>query len=142
MNLKSKYQNPPIREFELRYKENDYLVGTHYVDKVGGANRIGLNENLAKYGHIRKTKTGAKQALKLKTKVMRLHALAEQLDGLKEFKTGESNYSILFDNDKKEWYVNIFIRIQNPTTVYMTEECAEKICDMLNSGRFELEIEE
>jgi hypothetical protein len=66
----------------------------------------------------------------------RLEALAEQLGGLREF----DNYTRLFYIYKqyKNWRVEGTAKTFCPEIVYMTEECAETIADMLNSGKFTL----
>jgi len=132
-----KIPEPPKKKFELEYDWEKYFVDFNMSYKIRVPGEIAK-----KYGRCRKTKKAAKQALKLQTRAMRLHALAEQLDGLIEWSEKDGGWIVRFDpcgEEGEKWdytYTDKF----HPEKVYMTKECAEKICEMLNNGEFDLEV--
>jgi len=142
---------PPKRKFEFTKNMYQYEEGINIGEEVIGEESpyviavsnveksIYIDEEDLKYGRYRKTKESAEQALSLQTRVMRLHALAEQLGGLKEWKKGEENYYI-YKEHNKNWIYDYTTKHYFPETVYMTKKCAEKICEMLNNGEFSLEV--
>jgi len=133
---------PPEKKFKLEYedKNENFVIGYLEIVKYDSFYRSFTDkESFAKFGRLRKTEEAAKQAFNLQTRVMRLHALAEQLGGLKEFKEGEDNYYICKTPDKYE--VRSSNAIDGLTVVWMTKECAEKVCELLNNNEFNLEVE-
>ena len=87
-------------------------------------------------GVYRTTKEGAELSLERNRKANRLEMLAEYLGGLKGFVEGERNWYIHYEN--KNWLVHYTRGCYSPERVYMTEEVAMKIADMLNNGEYEL----
>jgi len=70
---------------------------------------------------------------KLLERTTRIYILAMELGGLKKWSKDTQNWHVYFDEYGKAdctWSGRVF----HPTTVYMTEKCAEKICSMINSG--------
>ena len=123
------------KAYEIEYTPGEtYFIDTYEV--VGGY--IGNSERLNKHGRYRLTKEGAESALKLQQRIMRLHALAEDLGGLKEFVEGERNYFVHYLNDR--WELDYHSVTYNPGMVYVTEICANQILELLNSGEYKLEV--
>ena len=125
-------------EYKIKYKQGDtFLIHESYIT----SSAKGSDNKLTNHGRYRHTREGAEDALKLQQKVMRLHALAEDLGALKEFVYGEKNWIITYNHDiKKYGYISAPYE-HEPEKVYMTEEGAEKICELLNSGKYSLEGE-
>lgn len=121
------------KKFEFKYPEECYLVTTTYVDDSGGQNPA-LLEN----GRYRLTVDVAERSLARNRHTNRLEALAEMLNGLKEWKYGEFNYFIYRSGHTTIWSSTFTSGGFYPDVVYMTKECAVEICQMLNEGEFEL----
>lgn len=93
----------------------------------------------ANAGSERNTEKAAKLASERMTKANRLSALAHELEGEKEFTpygTPGSNYYVYLHNVKghNETWKIVTTFSYSPERVFMTKECAIKICEMLNSG--------
>ena len=71
-------------------------------------------------------------------KTMLLSALAAELGGERRFVNGEYNWYIMQDADIGMMFPKTIKSHYEPEKVYMTEECAEEICRMLNEGEFKL----
>ena len=120
-------------KYEIEYEEgNTYYIGDY--DVYDGW--PGTNQRIMEHAKYRKTKEGAEQALELNKRVNRLHSLAEDLGGLKEFVYYKKNWYIYMH--KGVWEYTLTYDLYEPDKVYMTEECAKKIADMLNNGEYEL----
>jgi hypothetical protein len=121
------------KKFEFSYdKDNLYFLNLTSI----ATNIIYNHSDLVEHGRYRKTKEVAEQSLDRNKRANRLEALAEQLGGLREF----DNHTLLFYVYKQydTWRVQELITIFCPEVVYMTEECADTIADMLNNGKFTL----
>lgn len=81
-------------------------------------------------GTERETKEAAERGRKRSRAANRISALADELGGEVD---GAHNYHI-YNNDG-EWFYS-YTDMLNPGMVYMTEECAEEIINMLNNGKF------
>ncbi len=90
------------------------------------------------WGVTRKLEESAKLAFERSWRMMRLSALAAELGGEKDFINDDRNWYITQDADTGDWIANFILSHREPEKVYMTEECAERICNMLNEGEFEL----
>ncbi len=123
------------KEFEWSYvKGQTYAIWSEIVDSgYDGDHVVAL-----KHGRLRKTKEAADDALALNMRVGRLHALAEQLGGLKEWLRWEENWYIEFY--KVEYSAGYSCTVYEPEKVYMTKECAKQISKMLKDGTFKLEV--
>lgn len=119
------------KEFKWEYPRSK----THYINSFQAGKGYTANDNdYLEHGRYRKSKEVAEQALDLNKRVNRLHAICEQLDGLKEYKANSRNYYIYVVD---EWsYATT--AIYTPETIYMTESCATEVCRMLNGGEFML----
>ena len=92
--------------------------------------------NFIRAGLSRKTKEAAEIAAKRMHRMMPLSALAAELGGEREFVTSKKNWFIA--RNGANWIEGYSTSYYNPEKVYMTKECAEKICRMLNTGEFEI----
>jgi len=121
------------RKFEFRYGDRLYELGSTDA-------RIAYNQYIAPrqilHGRCRQTKPAADAAVLLNQRVNRLHALAEQLGGLKNWIYNEDNWYIYYEGET--WDISSTCYDYYPEQVYMTFECACKIRDMLNNKEFEL----
>ena len=131
--LKADYEKPKKFEFEYK-KDKSYMVFSTYTMNYSNKS----NHAALEHGRYRKTKEAAEQALELQRQMMRLHALAEQLDGLKEFARSTYNYYISFDEVHRKYSLSYSYDIKIIGVPYMTKECATEICSMLNEVEVEL----
>lgn len=97
------------------------------------------NNVCLKYGRYRRTKEQAKMDFKRQTRMMRLSALAWEVGGCVEYEEGKITYFIVEHAGK--WKILKSKDLFYPETVYMTEETAIKVCKMLNSGEYSLDVE-
>lgn len=127
-----KAEEAKFKKFEFKYPKECYLVTSTKIRAVGEQGPVFLE-----HGRYRLTEDVANQSLARNKLANRLEAKAEQLGGLKEWKYGEANYCIYYDMNitwRSTYESNCFYQ----EVVYMTIECAEEICRMLNEGEFEL----
>lgn len=145
------YENQTLFYDEVKYE----IPKKPNVELTDGEYLICLNDNIAsndkhfkssrvgnfsiENGLFRNDKITVKLALKQIKKFTKLLALRDQECELSRnhmFEEGEINYYISYSDKysvKGERFNN------NPTSVYfITEEDAQKVCDILNEGRFEL----
>jgi len=135
---------------KIKLKECNYLLNPiDYNNLVSLSDKINLcgYDFAIKNGFTRNDRKTAEKALKTIKRFTRLLALRDQecpnSRGY-EFELGKLSYGIsLFKEDEVEkWGVVEFQWLYNPDKVYFrTREDAQKICDILNSGRFDLEGE-
>ena len=131
---------------ELKNLKPKKFVWNYPLDKTYIVNIADLSYNsngrstvLQDHGRYRLTKEAAEQSLSRNKRANRLEALAEQLGGYTGWVEGKYNYCIYLLNGQWEniGYKNIY----EPEKVYMTQECANEICRMLNEGEFSLDGE-
>jgi hypothetical protein len=125
-------------QFEFKFKEGQtYVLGMQsFSDDGNGEASLGLD-----HGRYRKTREGVKLSLKRNQRANRLEMLVEYLGGLKEWVNYEKNNFIYYDISRGE-YLNFHNSVSfESEKVYMTQECAEKVCELLNSGSYSLEGE-
>ncbi len=120
-------------KFKFKYPEECYLLRMDEVDDGGGK-----TSSFLKHGRYRLTEEAAYQSLDRNKRANRLEALAEMMGGLKNWRYGEDNYSIYLSGNSAIWAISLTSMAFCPEVVYMTEECAEEICRMLNNGEFKL----
>lgn len=126
-----------IKHFEWDYHRSPWIVGE---DRIYGIGNNDCKDTRLEHGRYRSNKDVAIQSLMRNKVANRLEALCEQLGGLKEFKVGDLNYSILWSNN--EWVITYYQLGYKPEVVYMTKECAVEVCRMLNNNEFSLVGEE
>lgn len=120
------------KQFETVYsKGNTYILDTYY-NRIGDGN----DSKYLEHGRYRKTKESAEMSLVRNKRANRFEALVDQLDGMKEFVEGEENWYVYFkDSNWSRGYTKF---LYEPDKVYMTKECAIKVCKILNAGEYEL----
>ena len=97
-------------------------------------------EDLSRLGLIRNTAESAWVSARRNIRANRLEALAHSIGGAYEFEFGEGNYYIAV-NSKGEFTYRYVQSILEPEKIYMTKETAEKVCEILNSGRYKLNVD-
>ena len=123
------------KKFEFKFRKGETYLLENRLDFVEEG-CLGSFQERIKIGVYRTTKKGAEASLERNRKANRLEMLAEYLGGLKEFVEGEQNWYVFSSNES--WKVSVSSSCYSPERVYMTEEVAMKIADMLNNGEYEL----
>ena len=95
---------------------------------------------LNQLGDIRTNPESAWVSARRNIRANRLEALAHSIGGAYEFEFGEENYYVVVDAE------GVFImdwmdEILEPEKIYMTKYTAEKVCEILNSGRYKLNVD-
>lgn len=97
-------------------------------------------EDLSRLGLIRTDSESAWVSARRNIRANRLEALAHSIGGAYEFEFGEDNYYVcvdrvgVFETTYSQGYLE-------PEKIYMTKETAEQVCEILNSGRYKLNID-
>lgn len=121
------------KKFEIEYEKGvTFCLGE--TSAMNGCN--GDDIKLLKHGRYRKTKESAEISLARNKHANRLEALVDQLDGMKEWICGEENFNVYYENNEFTYGNSKYI--YEIDKVYMTEECAIKVCEILNAGEYEL----
>ena len=97
-------------------------------------------EDLSRLGLIRNTAESAWVSARRNIRANRLEALAHSIGGAYEFEFGEDNYYVFVDRNGSFNTSSSSIYLE-PEKIYMTEKTAEKVCEILNSGRYKLNID-
>ena len=97
-------------------------------------------EDLSRLGLIRNTAESAWVSARRNIRANRLEALAHSIGGAYEFEFGEDNYFIYVMEDGTFAVGDVDV-ILEPEKIYMTKETAEKVCEILNSGTYKLNID-
>ena len=95
---------------------------------------------LNKLGDIRTNPESAWVSARRNIRANRLEALAHSIGGAYEFEFGEDNYFIYVMKDGT-FAVGDVDAILEPEKIYMTKETAEKVCEILSSGRYKLNVD-
>ena len=96
-------------------------------------------EDLSRLGLIRNTAESAWVSARRNIRANRLEALAHSIGGAYEFEFGEDNYYIAVDDGLFDVRVSSYYL--EPEKIYMTRDTAEKVCEILNSGRYKLNVD-
>lgn len=97
-------------------------------------------EGLSRLGLIRNTAESAWVSARRNIRANRLEALAHMIGGAYEFEFGEDNYYVIIDAEgvfNMDWMDEIL----EPEKIYMTKGTAERVCEILNSGRYKLNVD-
>jgi hypothetical protein len=122
------------KEFELEYPQKAFLIDVKFLEVYKYPS---FDKDFLTAGIYRKTKENAEKSLKRMIRSNRLEALVEQIQG----NLGGDHYIFQYKQSKKwDWMEESFYDFY-PEVVLMEKETAQKICDMLNSGKFSLDIE-
>lgn len=97
-------------------------------------------EDLSRLGLIRNTAESAWVSARRNIRANRLEALAHSIGGAYEFEFNIENYYVYVDG------VGVFNTsccqsYLEPEKIYMTRDTAEKVCEILNSGRYKLNVD-
>jgi len=130
---------------EIEFKERKYSIDLK-LDKIYKTKEENYNSSpsngLYVNGLFRNNIETAEIALKQIKKFTRLLALRDQecpdSRGY-EFVKGERNYMIVYDETDKIFKIDTYSDLNQLDKIWFaTQEDAQKICDILNDGRFEL----
>ncbi len=140
-----KFEVPKKLEVEL--KENKFLIclNDNYVDNDEEFKDARIGDFSVENGLLRDDKETAERALEQIRKFTKLLALRDQ--ECPNSRGYKFNYSypnfIIYKNysysDPKYEVGSMDTYTEEPTVYFKTEEDAQRICDLLNSGRFSLE---
>ena len=97
-------------------------------------------EDLSRLGLIRNTADSAWVSARRNIRANRLEALAHSIGGAYEFEFGEDNYYVYVD-DFGIFAKHCISSPLEPEKIYMTKDTAEKVCEILNSGRYKLNVD-
>ena len=97
-------------------------------------------EDLSRLGLIRTDSESAWVSARRNIRANRLEALAHSIGGAYEFEFGEDNYYVYVMEDGTFAIGDVDV-ILEPEKIYMTKDTAEKVCEILNSGRYKLNID-
>ena len=97
-------------------------------------------EDLSRLGLIRTDSESAWVSARRNIRANRLEALAHSIGGAYEFDIEGDNYFIFLDTDGIFQYAlaGEWLEFEK---IYMTKETAEKVCEILNSGSYKLNID-
>lgn len=97
-------------------------------------------EDLSRLGLIRTDSESAWVSARRNIRANRLEALAHSIGGAYEFEFGEDNCYIAIDAEGV-FIIDWMTKILEPEKIYMTKETAEQVCEILNSGRYKLNVD-
>ena len=97
-------------------------------------------EDLSRLGLIRADSESAWVSARRNIRANRLEALAHSIGGAYEFEFGVDNYYIGV-NAEGEFIKYRVSGLLEPEKIYMTRDTAEKVCEILNSGRYKLNVD-
>lgn len=97
-------------------------------------------EDLSRLGLIRDTAYSAYVSARRNIRANRLEALAHSIGGAYEFDFDGDNYYIYVTEDGVFSKAVVHNNLE-PEKIYMTEETAEQVCEILNSGNYKLNID-
>lgn len=93
-----------------------------------------------KLGDIRTNPESAWVSARRNIRANRLEALAHSIGGAYEFEFGEDNYYV--DVDEVGVFETTYMKnYLEPEKIYMTKDTAEQVCEILNSGRYKLNVD-
>ena len=116
-------------------EQNDLQIHT-----IGEDICFGCAEDLSRLGLIRNTAESAWVSARRNIRANRLEALAHMIGGAYEFEIEGDNYFIFLDTDGIFQYALAGDWLE-PEKIYMTKDTAEQVCEILNSGRYKLNID-
>lgn len=123
-------------EFKFPYDETYGISLATIIPQIG--KYWGITTDNLEHGRYRLTKQGADLSLKRNRRANRLEMLVEHLGGLEGVKGGELLWTIYYSYSEGKWAIAYYSANYEPEKVYMTEEVANKVVDMLNNGEYVL----
>ena len=97
-------------------------------------------EDLSRLGLIRTDSESAWVSARRNIRANRLEALAHSIGGAYEFEFGEGNYYVVVDEDGT-FDACISSCYLEPEKIYMTNDTAQQVCEILNSGTYKLNVD-
>ena len=97
-------------------------------------------EDLSRLGLIRTDSESAWVSARRNIRANRLEALAHSIGGAYEFEFDTENYYMSVDNGGI-FHISTSSYYLEPEKIYMTQDTAEKVCEILNSGRYKLNVD-
>ena len=97
-------------------------------------------EDLSRLGLIRTDSESAWVSARRNIRANRLEALAHSIGGAYEFEFDTENYYMSVDNGGI-FHISISSYYLEPEKIYMTRDTAEQVCEILNSGRYKLNVD-
>jgi hypothetical protein len=120
---------PKLFEYE---KHNTYCVSDLQIYE----RQVGDGLIIKRYGRYRRTKEAAEMDFNRQTRMFRLSALAWEVGECVE----DGGYCVFKIPDGSRYSYG-FTQSASAGEVYMTEETAKKVCEMLNSKEYVLDVE-
>lgn len=130
--LKAELNKP--EKFTFDYSNGkSFRIYAEQIDKNSDVSKIG-KENF----RYRQTESNAKADLQLQKELMCIGALAEQIDPEYKFRVDWHNdkcrkYYISYDYQEKNYYVSSSIYSRMLGVVFMPQEIATQVCEILNN---------
>lgn len=93
-----------------------------------------------KLGDIRTNPESAWVSARRNIRANRLEALAHSIGGAYEFEFDTANYYVMVDSGGI-FHISISSCYLEPEKIYMTNDTAQQVCEILNSGRYKLNID-
>lgn len=93
-----------------------------------------------KLGDIRTNPESAWVSARRNIRANRLEALAHSIGGAYEFEFGEDNYYVIVA-EGGTFHISTAYYYLEPEKIYMTRDTAEQVCEILNSGRYKLNVD-
>ena len=97
-------------------------------------------EDLSRLGLIRTDSESAWVSARRNIRANRLEALAHSIGGAYEFELGENNYYVYVDRASRFKRAVTQYNLE-PEKIYMSQETAAQVCEILNSGTYKLNID-
>ena len=97
-------------------------------------------EDLSRLGLIRDTAESAWVSARRNIRGNRLEALAHSIGGAYEFEFGGDNYYIAVHAEGNFMFYRVGVMLE-PEKIYMTKDTAVKVCEILNSGSYKLNVD-
>ena len=97
-----------------------------------------------KLGDIRTNPESAWVSARRNIRANRLEALAHSIGGAYEFEFGEDNYYVYVEqvaDGSLRFILSSVMFGFEPEKIYMTRDTAEKVCEILNSGSYKLNVD-
>jgi hypothetical protein len=123
--------------------EMEFTIGGTYILYPSAAQRLilpkcaGDSTSARENGAYRTTEQGAKLSLERNKKANRLEMLVEYLGGLVDGETSENRFYV-YRSVYGTWVYSGSGSCFYPGVVYTTREVAIRVCELLNSGEYEI----
>ena len=134
------YKVEEVKEYKIEYPEQGFTWAEGNIIRANYPFSITDIEKWKECGEVRATEEQAEEAIRRNIRGNRLEALAHSIGGVYEFNPKRNNFFIVFDSKSGQAKVHYSMDICSAERVYMSEETACKVAEILNSGRYKLNI--